>query len=157
MFQWLRRPAPAPDPSPRTVVDLRLDKATPAQSEALAAAMALVNDLVTKHGFTMIVQQGDGGSYVVEVSREIRDAHRSLEFACRVEVSLCVQEDQRDRRYLDNHSRILLDGVIMSDDTAAGRLSGEASITPAGAARMRSRVELFIERARGAGVFPDRL
>jgi len=55
MFKWLKRkqkpqsPVQVVAPQPSTVIDLRLDKSTPKQDEALASFMAWGNDLVTRH------------------------------------------------------------------------------------------------------------
>ena len=99
------------DPLPKTI-DLRLDKSTEKQKEALSALQDWIDQLTQQHGFQLEID--NGYSQFVTLTRNER---KPLHLRARVETLLYVEEDDKEQRKLDTkHSEINLFCYALVDE-----------------------------------------
>ncbi len=140
MFGWFR---PRPKQS-SALIDLRLDRSTTSQEQALAAFRDWANELVSLHRFRMTAEQGDGINYIITLIRE-EDEPEWLR--SRVEARLHVEEDHRDRRVLGTYCELLVDSRYTQEERGP-EISLLKPFTPADIAKARKAMSAFLVKVK---------
>lgn len=126
------------------IVDLRLDHSTGNQEAAISAFKDWANYLVTQRRFEMKVEQGDGFTYNIVMTRNDDEPEW---LRCTVVATLYVEEDQCDRRIMGEHCGLSLDCRYTQEESGP-EVSFETTFTPASIARSRKALDDLLARVR---------